>query len=216
MFDLLPIILACAPSVHIETMYPLVKTESGFNPFAIALVKESPLERQPKTIEEAEKIIDRLEERGANFSVGLGQINKINFKHYGVSAKDLFDPCLNLQISEKILNDCYSRSPNAKIGQALSCYYSGNFKTGYTKDIAGLPSYVERIINNYKPEKEIKSIIIPSIKQEINEIKRVSESSTKKSKTKQVEIKTIKKNSNKHFIKNHSSKEKQKSSKSIF
>lgn len=215
MIDLLPLILTCASSIHVETMYPLIKTESAFNPYAIAIVRDTPLSKQPRTKEEAEQVIDELEAKGANFSVGLGQINKVNFKRFNLTAKQLLDPCTNLQISEKILNECYERSPGAKIGQALSCYYSGNFRTGYTNDIAGLPTYVERVINNYKPESEISSIKIPSIKNEISDIKKT----VSNRKNQQVNVVRVKKapEQNKRLIKSlANSSNSSSSSKSIF
>lgn len=175
--DILSLILTCAPAVDLNTMQALIAVESSFNPYAIAIVKDKPLPSQPRDLQAATKIIEELENKGANFSVGLAQINKVNFERFGVTGHDLLDPCVNLQVSEKILSECYDSSPNQKVGEALSCYYSGNFRYGYVKE--GRTAYVERVINNLKT----KAVAVPSIKNEIEHTKqRVAEINARTSK----------------------------------
>ena len=41
-----------------------------------------------------------------------------------------FDRCTNLTAGAKIFSECYGRSGN-DYGKAISCYYSGNFSTGF-------------------------------------------------------------------------------------
>lgn len=160
------LLLACSSMVNVETMNALIMTESHYNPFVIAVVRDKQLERQPKTKEEAEVAIDWLESQGKNYSVGLGQINKSNFAKYGVTGKVLLDGCTNIKISEKILAQCYKDSPNKSVAEALSCYYSGNYSYGFVKENIGNESsaYVERVIGNFK-DKE--NLVVPSIKAEI-------------------------------------------------
>ena len=125
----------CAPSVSIDTLKALVQTESSFNPYAIGVVKGSV--KQPKSFHEAMITVARLESEGKNYSVGLGQINKNNFKTYGINAEKALDACTNLKVTAQILGDCYARaeekgkSERQRVKDALSCYYSGNFRTGY-------------------------------------------------------------------------------------
>ena len=72
------------------------------------------------------------------------QITSTNFHHYGVTASDLLDPCTNLSVFERILSDCYQRGGSLK--RALSCYYSGNFRTGLQPEAAfSGTSYVQRM-----------------------------------------------------------------------
>lgn len=72
------------------------------------------------------------------------QIYSGNFKGFEVTPEELLDPCRNLNIFEKILVDCYQRG--GSILNALSCYYSGNFKTGKKKETQfANTSYIERI-----------------------------------------------------------------------
>ncbi|MEQ5736335.1 transglycosylase SLT domain-containing protein [Providencia alcalifaciens] len=220
------LILLCAPNVHVETMDALIKTESAYNPNAIALIKGSqkfnpkskaelikmadffflkedrvildyyqgsekvsiPLKSVSdiekidfsnfdnvtvnlfwgngsylKDNKSAEKIIDILEFRGANYSVGLGQVNKSNFERFGVTGKDMLNSCQNLKVSQSILAECYKRSPNNKTSEALSCYYSGGFNYGFKKEKDIGNSYIQRIVGNFNGKNKI---VVPSIENE--------------------------------------------------
>ena len=163
------ILLACSTMVHVETLHALIQTESSYNPYAIAIVDGAPLRKQPQTREEAEMVLDDLEAKGLNYSVGLGQVNKRNFAQYGVTGKQLLDSCTNIKVSEKILSACYTDSPNKSVAEALSCYYAGNFSYGFVRERKnGLDtSYVERVIGNVKDKEEI---VVPSIKGEIPQV----------------------------------------------
>lgn len=181
------VLLACATAVQPATMHALVTTESAYNPYAIAIVNGVLLKKQPQTREEAEQIIDDLEAKGVNYSVGLGQVNKQNFAKFNTTGKDLLDYCENLNVSSQILQQCYKSSPNKSVAEALSCYYAGNFSYGFVKEKVGkgYTSYVERIINNFKKESEI---IVPSLEDEIpqalakvREPRKAKKSSTPKS-----------------------------------
>ena len=123
----------CAPEVSEDTLRALVRTESSFNPYAIGIVGGG--SRQPKAFHEAMAIIAQLELEGKNYSVGLAQINKKNFSKLGINAAGALDACTNLKAASKILSDCYQRaqknSGSNSLHDALSCYYSGNFQTGY-------------------------------------------------------------------------------------
>ena len=164
----------CASNVSVDTLRAIVKTESGFNPYAIAVVGGKSL--QPKTFQEAMIAIARLEQEGANYSVGLAQINRSNFEKYGVSAADLLDACSNLQTAAKILTSCYEKaSLNSESDQkktlsdALSCYYSGNFKTGYRH------GYVSKVFKHAGVSVAATSIpSITQISQQLNERRRSS------------------------------------------
>ena len=76
----------CAPNVSLDTLKALIKTESSFNPYAIAVVKGSV--KQPSTLSEALLTVNKLNKAGKNYSVGLGQINVSNFKRLGKTAED--------------------------------------------------------------------------------------------------------------------------------
>jgi type IV secretion system protein VirB1 len=147
--------MQCAPGVHPTTLQKVVSTESGFNPYAIGVVGGH-LERQPRNRDEAVATARALEAAGWNFSMGLSQVNRTNLVRYGLDTTTVFDPCANLRAGSAILTDCYSRaSALTGPGQqallaAFSCYYSGNFQRGFTRDVNGT-SYVERVVSSAVP-----------------------------------------------------------------
>ena len=155
----------CAPSVHIATLQALARTESRFNPYAIGVVDGTVT--QPKTLDDAIATAKALHKAGKNFSMGLAQINKYNLPRFGLSYETVFDPCQNLQAGAQILGDCFDRAGSADsqiaLQKALSCYYSGNFKTGFTQDFKGQPSYVKRIQLAAAQNADSQKLKIPAI-----------------------------------------------------
>ena len=135
----------CAPLVHTHTVHALVAVESSFNPHAIGVVGGA-LQRQPRTPGEARATANALQRDGWNFSVGLAQINRHNFQRLGLSLDSAFDPCQNLRAMQAVLVECAERAvinapPAGAIGRALSCYYSGDFVTGFGH------GYVDRVLS---------------------------------------------------------------------
>ena len=145
----LALALTCSPQVHTHTAHALVSVESAFNPWAIGVVGGA-LVRQPRDRAEALATARALQAAGWNFSVGLGQINVGNFERLGLTLDAAFEPCTNLAAMQSVLAECFdrARAPAATateattpatsppvdqtaLRQALSCYYSGNFATGF-------------------------------------------------------------------------------------
>ena len=136
----------CAPLVHPSTARAIVLTESSFNSQAIGVVAGS-LQRQPRNLDEALATAGALRADGKNFSVGLAQINVRNLDRFGMSLADGFDGCKNLSAMQAVLSACYERAGSkdesqAALRRALSCYYSGNFTTGFRH------GYVNRVVIN--------------------------------------------------------------------
>jgi type IV secretion system protein VirB1 len=131
---------ACAPLVHPSTVQALVSVESNFNPHAIGVVGGT-LERQPRSLAEALATTRSLRAHGWGYSVGLTQINARNFRRLGLDDLNAFDPCRNLQAMQTVLGECFERAnsegPQASVRKALSCYYSGNFTTGFAHGYVG-------------------------------------------------------------------------------
>ena len=134
--------ITCAPLVHPMTTVALVGVESGGNPYAIGVVGGR-LTRQPRRIDEALEAARRLRTAGWNFSLGIAQINVHNLPRLGLSMEAAFDPCPNLQAMQTVIVDCFDRAsrhhvrPQQATRQALSCYYSGNFVTGFRHGYVG-------------------------------------------------------------------------------
>ena len=135
----------CAPLVDSSTARAIVATESSFNPHAIGVVAGA-LQRQPRNIEEALATAADLRMQARNFSIGLAQINVRNLDRFGMSLADGFDACKNLQAMQTVLGECHERAgasdDQAKLRLILSCYYSGNFTTGFRH------GYVGRVVSH--------------------------------------------------------------------
>jgi type IV secretion system protein VirB1 len=128
-------------AVPAQVMRHVVHVESGANPFAIGVVGGQ-LVRQPKTLEEAVATAQMLKSKGYNYSLGAAQVNQVNFRKYGFDTHEkAFDFCANLAAGASILADCYARA-GGDWGKAFSCYYSGNFVTGFRS------GYVQKIYDS--------------------------------------------------------------------
>ncbi|KQV46967.1 lytic transglycosylase [Pelomonas sp. Root1217] len=136
----------CAPAIHVQTATALVHVESAFNPWAIGVVGGS-LQRQPRSRGEALATARALQAAGWNFSIGLGQISVRNLERLGLTLETAFEPCTNLRAMQVVLCECFTRadttvarSKQQALRSALSCYYSGNFMTGFKH------GYVARVV----------------------------------------------------------------------
>lgn len=118
-------------------MARIAHVESSFNPYAIGVVGGR-LDRQPRSLDEALATVKWLEDNGYNYSVGLLQVNKTNLAKYGLTVQTAFEACPNVRAGGEILKECYVRALKSRKGDeqaalrdSFSCYYSGNFITGY-------------------------------------------------------------------------------------
>lgn len=128
-------------AVPAQVMRHVVHVESGANPFAIGVVGGR-LVRQPKTLEEAVATAQMLKSKGYNYSLGAAQVNQANFRKYGFDTHEkAFDLCANLAAGASILANCHARG-GGDWGKAFSCYYSGNFVTGFRS------GYVQKIYDS--------------------------------------------------------------------
>ncbi|MFC6838712.1 lytic transglycosylase domain-containing protein [Xanthomonas theicola] len=153
-------LLSCPEmAVPAEVMQHVVRVESSYNPLAIGVVGGR-LVRQPQNIAEAVATARMLEAKGYNFSLGLGQVNRYNLLKYGLdSYEKAFKTCPNLQAASRILAECHGRS-GGNWGKSFSCYYSGNFETGYRH------GYVQKVyasINQGRAQADIPAGAIPLV-----------------------------------------------------
>lgn len=127
----LEMIAACPDlAVPAQVMQHVAAVESSHNPYAIGVVGGR-LVRQPRNLAEAVSTAQMLEQQGYNFSVGLVQVNRHNLARQGLADyAQAFAVCPNVQAGARILAECRQRAGN-DWGKAFSCYYSGNFSTGY-------------------------------------------------------------------------------------
>lgn len=157
----------CAPQVSLSTMAAIVRTESGFNPYAIGVV-HGRLIHQPASEAEAVATVHALDAGGWNFSVGLAQVNRENWLAYGLNERSAFDPCRNLAAGAAILRGCFELARQARahasndsqsaLRASLSCYASGDFSMGYRT------GYVQRVLSNARVLPPASgSVVVPSI-----------------------------------------------------
>ena len=158
----LALALACAPQVHADTARALVSVESAFNPWAIGVVGGA-LVRQPRHRAEALATAKALRDAGWNFSVGLGQINVGNFERLGLTVETAFEPCANLAAMQTVLAECFDRANGSAskavhqvaLRQALSCYYSGNFDTGFRRGYVRKVVVAARAVPTAQPKEKV-------------------------------------------------------------
>ena len=151
-------LMSCPVAVPASVMHHVVRVESSFNPYAIGVVGGRLL-RQPKTLAEALATVRMLEGRGYNFSLGLAQVNRYNLAKYGLdSYEKAFQQCPNLLAGSRILAECHSRS-GGDWGKSFSCYYSGNFTTGFRH------GYVQKIYASIQGAARSAGLGIPVIPQ---------------------------------------------------
>lgn len=136
------VLLACPNlAVPARLMYHVAEVESDANPYAIGVVGGRLL-RQPASLDEAIVTARSLEAQGYNFSVGVAQVNHANLKKYGLDTYEkAFSICGNLLAGSRILAQCYADAAGVW-GKAFSCYYSGDFNTGYRD------GYVQRVLTS--------------------------------------------------------------------
>jgi type IV secretion system protein VirB1 len=143
--DFVAIAQECAPNIAPQTLLAVARVESSFNPYAIGVVGGR-LERQPRNHAEAVATARNLERLGFNFSLGATQVNRYNLAGYNETYESIFDVCRNFRTGAAILEDCFVRAKRrypddrAALRAAFSCYYSGNYVTGFQH------GYVQKVV----------------------------------------------------------------------
>lgn len=142
--DVPALIQRCAPNVAVQTLHPLIRVESASRPHAIGYKIVAAdgevfhLASQPRSAAEARSWATWLLANGYRFDAGIAQINTVNFKATGLTPDNMFEPCASIRAGAHVLTDCYSRAlgrfgeEQTALRAALSCYQSGNFRTGFS------------------------------------------------------------------------------------
>jgi type IV secretion system protein VirB1 len=139
----------CAPSAAPDTLQAVALTESALHPFALSLNypatvaayndlnnQEVYLSRQPETLAEGIRWAHWFHSHGYTVSIGLMQINSENAARFGVTVRQLFDPCINVAIGARMLGEIYSTTQHSakadvsSLMSTFSAYNSGSFTTG--------------------------------------------------------------------------------------
>lgn len=149
------LMLSCAPLVHPTTLRALIEVESGGNPFAVSVNHPQALRNagidpptvvEPHSAQEALRLSKTLLARGFGASVGLAQINVEQLAEGHLRIADLFNPCINLAVAQRVLLDCDASqsqrgvlSARLRLNRTLLCYNAGDHVSGvhnpYASDV---------------------------------------------------------------------------------
>ena len=109
--SLASLMMMCAPLVHPTTLRALIEVESAGNPYAVSVNyprslhdagTDPPAFSQPHSRREALELTARLSTQGFSTSVGLAQINVEHLEGWALRLSDLFNPCVNLALAQKL------------------------------------------------------------------------------------------------------------------
>lgn len=127
----------CAPQIAVETVAAVISVESRFQPFAIRINTDRPLDVQPKSRVEAIEAATILISEGHDIDLGLGGINSGNLGRLGLSVSDAFDFCLNIKASAALLDGYYRAAlqggatiPQAETAMLRSYFGNGDASIG--------------------------------------------------------------------------------------
>jgi type IV secretion system protein VirB1 len=133
----------CAPTVAPETLLSVVQVESRFEPLAIGVNGLPRVTLAPASVDEAVARAGELIAAGRSVDLGLAQINSKNLQWLGLSLREVFEPCANLQAAARVLQDGYGRSDSGAVGEqaalrtTLSYYNTGHRSRGVRNGYVG-------------------------------------------------------------------------------
>lgn len=143
----------CAPSVAFETLAAVMRTESGFRPFALGVNGPGGGPIFPETREAAVALAtDLIGRQGRSVDLGLLQVNSGNLRALGLTVAEVLDPCTNLAAGARILREGYAAArrgeadPQRALHVAFSRYNTGHpergFANGYVRRVQGAAEVV--------------------------------------------------------------------------
>ena len=134
---------ACGPTVHVDTLAAVARTESSFNTLAVG-DNSAGRSYSPAGPQQAVVIATALLRQGHSIDLGLMQVNSKNLRGLGMSVAEAFDACKSLAAGARILVEGYRSpgvgvDPQPAIMRALSHYNTGNpvrgFANGYVRRV---------------------------------------------------------------------------------
>lgn len=143
----------CAPTIAPATLLSVIQVESRFEPLAIGVNGTPRIAVAPISVDDAVARARPLIAAGRSIDLGLAQINSKNLAWLGLSLREVFEPCANLQAAARILQNGYGRSDPERIGEqaalktALSYYNTGHPARGFSNGyVAKVATAAERIV----------------------------------------------------------------------
>lgn len=151
----------CAPAVHPATLAAVVRQESRFDPLAIGVNGSPAVRVRASTLDEAVRTAEKLIAAGRSIDIGLGQINSANLQWLGITIREAFDPCTNLEAAARILAENYLRyrddfsTDQAALDAALSAYNTGSrtggLRNGYVAKVRAGAGVARQVAGAHAP-----------------------------------------------------------------
>lgn len=150
---------ACAPQVASATLLSLAQAESGRDPLVIGV--NTPIRRvlHPADPATALRLARRLDHGGADFDLGLTQLNVRTLRRIGIPLSAALDPCRNLAVGGRLLTENFlaarrrTATSRTALEAALSTYNTGDPSRGLRN------GYVARV---YRAAAQILPAIAPN------------------------------------------------------
>lgn len=152
---------SCGPSVHVDTLAALARTESAFN---TAAINDNTDRRRylPRSRDDAIALAtDLITVKHHSVDLGLMQVNSANLPGLGMTIADAFDACKNIGGAARVLTAAYrppaiGQDTQPALLQAISRYNTGHpargFANGYVAKVQASAEQVVPAIRLAGPE----------------------------------------------------------------
>jgi type IV secretion system protein VirB1 len=143
---------SCGPSVHVDTLAAVARTESAFN---TTVINDNTDRRRylPRSREEAVALAsDLIAVKHHSVDLGLMQVNSANLAGLGLTVADAFDPCKNIAGAARVLSAAYQapaagQDTQPALRQALSRYNTGHPTRGFANGyVAKVEASAEQVV----------------------------------------------------------------------
>ena len=91
-------------AVTVQILEAIILVESEGDPHAVNVNRDGKGDRRgPLSITQAKALVRELWSAGANFDVGIAQINSVHMRQYEIDPVNFLDPCINIQWAAYVL-----------------------------------------------------------------------------------------------------------------
>ena len=91
-------------AVTVQILEAIILVESEGDPHAVNVNRDGKGDRRgPLSFKQATELVAELWKAGANFDVGIAQINSVHMRQYKIDPVHFLDPCINIQWAAFVL-----------------------------------------------------------------------------------------------------------------
>ena len=91
-------------AVTVQILEAIILVESEGDPHAVSVNRDGKGDRRgPLSLKQAKALVAELWKTGANFDVGIAQINSVHMRQYKIDPAHFLDPCINIQWAAFVL-----------------------------------------------------------------------------------------------------------------